>query len=90
MFDNLKEKVKAKTCIIGILGLGRVGLPLASVLASNKVKVVGIDVNQSRTDSIKQGICPFHDPPLQENLEISINSGYLSKSFIICSFILSV
>jgi len=78
VFDNLKEKVKAKTCIIGVLGLGRVGLPLASVLASNKVKVVGIEVNQSRTDSIKQGICPFHDPPLQENLEISIKSGYLS------------
>ena len=57
MFDNLKEKVKAKTCIIGILGLGRVGLPLASILASNKVKVIGIDVNQSRTDSIKKGIC---------------------------------
>ena len=66
MFDSLKEKVIAKNCTIGVLGLGRVGLPLASVLASNKVKVVGIDVNQTRTDSIKKGICPFHDPPLQE------------------------
>lgn len=78
MFDTLNEKINAKTCIIGVLGLGRVGLPLASVLASNDVRVIGIDVNHSRVDLINKGICPFHDPLLQENLKISINSGYLS------------
>ena len=71
MFENLKEKISTKSCVICVLGLGRVGLPLASVFASKGVKVVGIDVNQQITESIKKGICPFHDPPLQENLEIS-------------------
>ena len=78
MFDTLKEKITAKTCIIGVLGLGRVGLPLACAFATNDVKVVGIDVDQSRTDLIDKGICPFHDPPLQESLEILFNSGHLS------------
>ena len=78
MFDTLKEKINTKSCIIGVLGLGRVGLPLACAFASNNVKVVGIDVNSSRTDLIDKGICPFHDPPLQESLKILFNSGYLS------------
>ncbi len=77
MYSNLLEKVQTKTCTISVLGLGRVGLPLASVLASNNVKVIGIDVNQFRTDSINKGICPFHDSPLQENLQLSVKSGYL-------------
>lgn len=77
MFENLKEKVRSKSCVICVLGLGRVGLPLASVFASKGVKVVGVDVNQQITESIKKGICPFHDPLLQENLAISSKSGNL-------------
>jgi len=74
----LLEKVKKKQVSIAVLGLGRVGLPLASVLANSGFKVIGIDVDQSRLDSIKKGICPFYDPPLQENLEKAIASGNVS------------
>ena len=76
--NSLLEKVKNKEALIAILGLGRVGLPLTSVLANSGFKVIGIDVNQSRLDSIKKGICPFYDPPLQENLKKSIASGNVS------------
>ena len=69
---SLLEKILCKDAKISILGLGRVGLPLASILANSGFKVVGIDTNQSRLDSINDGICPFHDPPLQENLEKAI------------------
>ena len=76
--NSLLEKIKNKKALIAVLGLGRVGLPLTSVLANSGFKVIGIDVNQSRLDSIKKGICPFYDPPLQENLKKSIASGNVS------------
>ena len=76
--EKLLDKVKKKDAKIAILGLGRVGLPLTSVLANSGFKVIGIDVNQLRLDSINKGICPFFDPPLQENLEHAMKTGNLS------------
>lgn len=72
------EKVKRKDATIAVLGLGRVGLPLVSVLANAGFKVIGIDVDQYKLDSIRNGICPFYDPQLQENLVKSVKTGKLS------------
>ena len=44
---NLLEKVKSNNFTICVLGLGRVGLPLATVFANSGIKVLGVDVNQS-------------------------------------------
>jgi len=76
----LLEKIKQKQAVISIIGLGRVGLPLSSVLANSGFKVIGIDVNENRLDSIRNKICPFFDPPLEENLKKSITSGNLTVS----------
>jgi UDP-N-acetyl-D-mannosaminuronic acid dehydrogenase len=76
--NSLLEKIKKKDVKIAILGLGRVGLPLASVLANSGFKVIGIDTNQSRLDSINKGLCPFHDPPLQKNIESAISTKNFS------------
>jgi len=76
--EDLLIKTKNRDAIIAVIGLGRVGLPLASVLANSGFKISGVDANQSRLESIKKGICPFYDPPLQENLEKAISSGNVS------------
>ena len=47
------------------------------MFASSGLKVVGIDVDKQRLDSIKNSKCPFYDPPLQENLEKAIRLGNL-------------
>lgn len=41
--------------MIGIIGLGYVGLPLAVAFAQ-KYSVVGVDINQQRIDELKQGV----------------------------------
>lgn len=41
---------------VGILGLGYVGVPLAEAYVRAGVKVVGLDVNQSRVDMLNRGI----------------------------------
>jgi len=78
--NSLLEKIKQKKAQIAIIGLGRVGLPLASVLANSGFKVLGIDVDEQRLDSIRNSKCPFFDPPLEEDLKKSVNSGNLFVS----------
>jgi UDP-N-acetyl-D-mannosaminuronic acid dehydrogenase len=74
---SLLEKVQNGNVTICVLGLGRVGLPLASVFSTKGLKVIGVDINEERLASIKNGKCPFHDPALQENLNESKRIGAL-------------
>ncbi len=38
---------------ISIIGLGYIGLPIAAVLAKNKVKVIGVDINEEIINLIR-------------------------------------
>lgn len=51
----LKQKIKNKTAVVAILGLGHVGYPLASLFAKAGFKVLGYDIDKKRLDTIKQG-----------------------------------
>lgn len=39
---------------ISVVGLGYIGLPTAAVIASNGIRVIGVDVNQHAVDTINQ------------------------------------
>ena len=49
------QRFKDKTAVIGIVGLGYVGLPLALRYAEIGYKVLGIDIDQSKINKIAQG-----------------------------------
>ncbi len=49
---------------ICVLGLGYIGLPTASVIAANGVKVIGVDVQQSVVDKINRGEIHIIEPDL--------------------------
>ena len=51
---NLLEKIKSKSCIIEVFGLGYVGFPLSVRLASSGFKVIGIDVNPERITRLQK------------------------------------
>jgi len=76
----LIDKIQNKQAVFVVIGLGRVGLPLSSVLANSGLNVIGIDVDENKLESIRNSKCPFFDPPLQESLEKSISSGRLTVS----------
>jgi UDP-N-acetyl-D-mannosaminuronic acid dehydrogenase len=76
--ENIVKKIDERNIVVGILGLGRVGLPLASLFAFKGLNVIGIDTNEERVEKIKKGVCPFYDPPLQENLKVAVEKGELS------------
>jgi len=57
---------------IAIIGLGFVGLSLASVLASKGNNVIGIDVDVKKCKKICSGITPFFEPDLEKTLKIGL------------------
>lgn len=56
---------------IVVVGLGKLGAPLAAVLASKGHEVVGVDVNPALVAAINAGRAAFSEPGLQER----INAG---------------
>ncbi|MFO8085293.1 MAG: nucleotide sugar dehydrogenase [Desulfobacterales bacterium] len=54
-FEQLKEKIESKKALIGIIGLGYVGLPLALRFLEVDMKVLGLDVDQSKTKMLMEG-----------------------------------
>jgi len=51
----LEEKIRDKSAVIGIVGLGYVGLPLAVAFAMAGFKVLGFDIRQKNVDSVNRG-----------------------------------
>src|SRR4051794_6658857 len=60
-----------------VVGLGRVGLPLALSLADRGVRVIGVDKNQAVLDSVGAARMPFHETGTQELLERVMDAGSL-------------
>ena len=51
---------------ISIVGLGFVGLSLASVLASKNYTVIGIDKDKKKCNEIRNGKVPIYEPDLEK------------------------
>ena len=60
---------------IGIVGLGFVGLSFASVLASKKYSVIGVDSDSVKISRILTGKAPFHEPGLDDTLKTALKNG---------------
>ena len=63
--------------IVSVIGLGYIGLPTAAVLASKKVEVVGVDVNQNTVDIINQGKIHIVEPELDVLVREAVQNNYL-------------
>jgi len=67
--DALLRKINDRTAVIGIVGLGYVGLPLAIHFGRQGFRVVGFDVDRSKIDCLERGCsyikhipaAPLHD-----------------------------
>ena len=53
--DALIGKFESKKAVIGIVGLGYVGLPLMLRYNGIGFRVVGIDIDSSKVDTLNQG-----------------------------------
>lgn len=62
---------------ISMIGLGYIGLPTATLFASRKVQVIGVDVNQHAVDTINQGKIHIVEPELDMLVHAAVTEGYL-------------
>lgn len=77
--NDLIGKIQNKTAVVGILGLGYVGLPLAVVFAEAGFKVIGIDPISDKVDQINKGISYVMDVP-SEKLDGLVRSGKITAT----------
>ncbi|NIA22930.1 MAG: nucleotide sugar dehydrogenase [Proteobacteria bacterium] len=55
MYD-IKKRIDNRDFLIGIIGLGYVGLPLAVEFARNDFNVIGIELDKDKVDKINKGV----------------------------------
>lgn len=65
---------------ITTLGLGYIGLPTASLLASKGYQVLGVDVRQDVIDIINAGEIHIVEPGLEQLVNSAVSSGNLKAS----------
>jgi len=65
---------------LAVIGMGYIGLPTATVLATRGVRVIGVDVNPRIVEAISRGEVPFVEPDLAVAVSGAVAMGHLSMS----------
>jgi len=91
---RLLEIIQNKTAIVGIIGLGYVGLPLAIHFGSKGFKVIGFDLDTRKIDKLLHGESyikhipaePIRKMIRQKQLDVTIDFSRLSEAdcILIC------
>jgi len=71
----MKDKILKKDAVIGIIGLGYVGVPLAIRFSDEGFKVIGFDVNPNQVSVMNQGKSPF------KHIDDEAIAGMISTGF---------
>jgi len=79
--DIVEEKtIIAKNENIAVIGMGYMGLPIASLLAQAGYNVTGVDLNKEKVTAINEAQCPFDEVGLPELITKVVSQGYLTAS----------
>ena len=63
-----------------MVGLGYIGLPTAALIAQNKTKVHGVDINPKIVDTINAGEVHIVEPDLEKAVSSAVSEGFLKAS----------
>ena len=56
VIDEARGKIDSKSALIGIVGLGYIGLPLADALHTGGLRVLGFDVDPTKITNLEEGV----------------------------------
>ncbi len=78
----LLKKIKSKKAVIGIIGLGYVGLPLALTFAEKGFKVIGFDIDENKIPILSKGKSYIkHIPSSRIKYQVSRNKFEATSDF---------
>lgn len=77
--ETLIKKIENHEMVVGVVGLGYVGLPLAVEKAKAGFKTIGFDVQQEKVDLVNQGHNYIGDV-VDDDLTELVNAGRLSAT----------
>lgn len=77
MLTDLQHKIQERRAILGVIGLGYVGLPVACMFARAGLNVVGVDIKRERVATINRGRNPIQgdEPGLDDLLADVVGTG---------------
>lgn len=80
--QGLRSKIADKSALLGVVGLGYVGLPVACLFAGAGFAVRGVDLKAARVEQINAGLCPIEgeEPGLAALLQSVVASRRLRAS----------
>ncbi len=73
-YMKLEDKIKNKTGVLAVAGLGYVGLPTAITFAKAGYRVIGIDIDENKIKSLSAGHSYVLDVPHEDIISL-VNSG---------------
>ncbi len=78
--ELIEKPIVAKNESIAVIGMGYMGLPIASLLAQVGYQVTGVDLNQDKVAAINRAECFFDEVGLPELLTKVVSQGYLTAN----------
>jgi UDP-N-acetyl-D-glucosamine dehydrogenase len=75
--ENLLEKIRQRSAHMAVLGLGYVGLPLATVFANAGFQVTGIDPDRKKMEALNRGESYINDISSEEVAHL-VSTGKLA------------
>jgi UDP-N-acetyl-D-mannosaminuronate dehydrogenase len=66
---------------ISLIGLGKLGLPLLLTFAKNGQKIIGIDVDREKINTLRDNRIPFFEPKLDDYLKLGSENLELYDDF---------
>ena len=75
--DKLIQKISNKDIVIGVIGLGYVGLPLALCFIEQSFKIIGFDIDKNKNLSLNKGQSYIESIP-SKLINNAIKKGFLA------------
>ena len=77
-YADLAKKIEAREAVIGIIGLGYVGLPLAHAVHGANFRIIGFDVAADKVAMFRQCISPIGSVTNEALARMSLNGRFLA------------